>query len=231
VLLAGTVSPAFGGPTATGAAAKALKTAKRALGIARQADRRSKQALAQAGKPGPEGPRGARGSEGFDGAEGPRGPAGAKGATGPQGATGPAGPTASSSVVRTTSLEIGGDTTVIDLAGTHDGAGDEQITTSFSSRLIASASIQVRNPDSAAREGHCALRISDGTGPENGLGDSGQAYAFNLPAETGYDVVVPLQRALSKPAGTYNAQVSCWETAGEPLTVVRADLSVLAAGA
>ena len=47
VLLAGTVSPAFGGPTATGAATKALKTAKRALGMAKKADARSKEALAE----------------------------------------------------------------------------------------------------------------------------------------------------------------------------------------
>jgi hypothetical protein len=97
VLLAGTVSPAFGGPTATGAAASALKTAKRALGLAKQADRRSKLALARAGKAksgpqGPAGPQGARGSEGFDGMPGDRGPAGAKGATGPQGPAGPVGP-------------------------------------------------------------------------------------------------------------------------------------------
>ena len=74
------------------------------------------------------------------------------------------------------------------------------------------------------------LRISDGTGPDNGLGDTSQAYAFDLPAQANYDVAVPLQRAVSKPAGTYNARVSCWEAGGEPLTVVRANLSVIAAG-
>ena len=227
VLLAGTVSPAFGGPTASGAAGKALKSAKRALGLAKQADKRSKLALSKAGKPGPEGPRGPRGSEGFDGAEGSRGPAGSKGATG---ATGPAGPTASSSVTRTTSVDVPTETTVIDLAATHDGGGDAQLTTTVSGRLLASASLQVRNPDAAAREGRCVLRISDGTGPDNGLGDTSQAYAFDLPAQADYDVTVPLQRAVSKPAGTYNARVTCWESSGEPLAVVRANLSVIAAG-
>jgi hypothetical protein len=264
VLLAGTVSPAFGGPTTSGAAAKALKSAKRALGLAKQADKRSKLALAKSGTPGPEGPRGPRGSEGFDGADGARGPAGAKGATGsqgaigpagadgatgpqgpiglqgeigpqgapgPQGATGPAGQTASRSVTRTTPpLDIATEATVIDLAATHDGGSDSQITTSFSSRLMASASVQVRNPDASAREGRCALQFSDGTGPDNGLGDTSQAYAFDFPAQSDYDATVSLQRAVSKPAGTYNVRVSCWEAGGQPLNAIRADLSVFAAG-
>lgn len=235
VLLAGTVSPAFGGPTASGAAGKALKSAKRALGLAKQADKRSKLALSKAGQrgpqgqPGPEGQRGPRGSEGFDGAEGPRGAAGAKGATGPQGATGPAGPTASRSVTRTTSEDISSEQTVIDLAATHDGGADEQLTTSFAARLMASATVQVRNPDATAHEGRCVLRFSDGTGPGNGLGDTSQAYAFDLPAQADYDATISIQGAVSKPPGTYNARVSCWETAGEPLAVVRANLSVFAA--
>jgi hypothetical protein len=93
---------------------------------------------------------------------------------------------------------------------------------------MASASLQVRNPDAAAREGRCALRFSDGTGPDNGLGDTSQAYAFDLPAQSDYDATISLQRAVSKPAGTYNARVSCWETGGQPLTVIRANLSVFA---
>ena len=56
VLLAGTVSPAFGGPTAPRAAANALKTAKRAFGLAKKADARSKQALAKAGQARSRGP-------------------------------------------------------------------------------------------------------------------------------------------------------------------------------
>ena len=59
-LLAGTVSPAMGGPTASRAAAGALATAKRALGIAKRPTRRSKLALKRAGTPGPPGPRGRR---------------------------------------------------------------------------------------------------------------------------------------------------------------------------
>ena len=93
---------------------------------------------------------------------------------------------------------------------------------------MAFASIQVRNPDAAAREGRCVLRICDGTGPDDGLGDISQTYAFDLPAQDGYDVTASLQGAASKPAGTYNVRLACWETGGQPLDAVRANLSVFA---
>ena len=145
--------------------------------------------------------------------QGSRGPAAHAGATG---ATGPAGQTASRSVTRTTSAwhrERGdGDRP----RAAHDGGGDAQITTTYSARIMASASVQITNPDAAAREGRCVLRISDGTGPDNGLGDTSQAYAFDFPAQSDYDVTASLQRAVSKPAGTYNVRVSCWETGGLP---------------
>jgi len=234
VLLAGTVSPAFGGPTATGGAAKALKTAKRALGIAKQADKRSKLALVAAQKTGPAGPRGARGSEGLDGPEGPRGSKGTTGAQGPQGATGPAGstgppgPTASRSVTRGSSESIATEATVIDLASVHDGGADAQITIPYSARVMAFATVQVKNPDAAAREGTCVLRISDGTGPDSDLSPMSQTYAFDFPAQSGFDVTAALQGAASKAAGTYNVRLACAETSGEPLTAARANLSVFA---
>jgi hypothetical protein len=240
VLLAGTVSPAFGGPTASGAAAKALKSAKRALAIAKQADRRAKQALARAGTPGPQGPPGARGSEGLDGADGARGPAGAKGATGPDGPQGPPGatgaagpqgppgPTASRSVTQGGSIGIATETAVIDLAQLHDGGADAQVSTTYSARVMAFASVQIRNPEAAAREARCVLRISDGSGPGAGFSDMSQAYTFDLPAQDGYDVTGSFQGAASKPAGTYNVRLSCWETSGAPLSAVRANLSAFA---
>ena len=231
VLLAGTVSPAFGGPTASGGAASVLKTAKRALGMAKQADRRSKRALAKAGTPGPrgpEGPQGARGSEGFDGAPGERGPGGAKGATGAQGpagvpgATGTAGPpgaTASRSVTWQGTRDISAEATVIDLAS--DSA---QITTAYSARIMAFASVQVRNPGSDSREVRCVLRISDGT-TETSLS---QEYVSDLPAEDGFDVSAAVQGAAGKPAGTYDVRLACHETGGESLDAVRANLAVFA---
>ena len=151
-----------------------MKAAKRALGVAKQADKRSKIALAAAQKTGPPGPRGQRGSEGLDGAEGPRGPAGAKGADGPQGATGPqeptgpAGQTASRSVSRGTSESIATEATVIDLASAHDGGADAQLTVPYSARVMASASVQVKNPDDAPRVravASCASATAPGRTP------------------------------------------------------------------
>ncbi len=249
VLLAGTVSPAFGGPTTTGAAKSALRTAKRALNLAKAADKRSKLALSKAGQPGPRGPQGPRGSEGFDGVEGPKGAKGSTGATGPQGLTGltgqtgqtgtsgptgadgqvgPPGPTASRSVTQANSADIALESTVIDLFSVHDGATDAQVTTTYSARIMAFASVQVKNPDAAAREGRCVLRISDGTGPAANLTDMSQTYAFDLPAQDGYDVTASLQGAASKPAGTYNVSLVCWENGGQPLTAVKANLATFA---
>ena len=233
-LLAGAVSPAFGGPTATGGAAKALKTAKRALGVAKQADKRSKLALVAAQKTGPPGPRGARGSEGLDGPEGPRGSKGATGSTGAQGttgaagATGPPGPTASRSVTRGSSQSIATEATVIDLASVHDGGADAQLTIPYSARVMAFATVQVKNPDAAAREGSCVLRISDGTGPDTGFSPMSQTYAFDFPAQSGFDVTAALQGAASKAAGTYNVRSRARRPRATPLTAVRANLSVFA---
>jgi hypothetical protein len=55
-----------------------------------------------------------------------------------------------------------------------------------------------------------------------------QTYAFDFPAVSGFDVSAALQGAASKPAGTYNVQLACSETSGEPLTAIRANLAVFA---
>jgi hypothetical protein len=144
------------------------------------------------------------------------------------GAPGPPGPTASRSVTHAGSLDISAEATVIDLAAEHEGGADAQVTTTFSARIMAFASIQARNPDGAAHEGRCVLRISDGTGPDQGLTDISQTYAFDLPAQDGYDVTASLQGAAGKPAGTYNVRLVCWESDGQPLNAVRANLSVFA---
>ena len=86
VLFAGTVSPAFGGPTATGGAAKAMKAAKRALGR-RQAGRQALQA--GAGRRGQDrSRRPARSSAGPKASTVAQGPPGHKGTTGADGAQG-----------------------------------------------------------------------------------------------------------------------------------------------
>jgi hypothetical protein len=252
VLLAGTASPAMGGPTAQGVAAGVLAKAKRALSLAKSADRRSKLALKKAGTPGPQGPPGqpgSRGSEGFDGSDGARGP---KGATGPQGpagahgadgadgtdgaagadgtdgadggdgATGPPGPTASRSVSANADVDISAAATVADLSSA-------PLVVPFAGRVMATATVQVRNPEAQPREGRCKLQILNTLDPEAGTSDISQIYAFDLPAEAGYDTTLTVSGAASKPAGTYNVSLVCNETDGQSLSALHANLQVWAA--
>jgi hypothetical protein len=249
VLLAGTVSPAMGGPTATGAVAGALAKAKRALSIAKQADKRSKLALRKAGSagpPGPPGPPGARGSEGFDGADGARGPkgdkgdagpqgvpglqgvAGPQGSPGPQGSTGPqgpvgrTGPTASRSVSIGTAADVSSTATVLDLSAT-------PLTADFAGRIMATATVQLRNPSAEPREARCRLQILDLLDPEAVPSDISRTYATDLPGVTDFDVTVTVSGAASKAAGTYNISLLCGETGGASLSAERANLQVWAA--
>ena len=94
-------APLWGDPVAHSATSLS-KSVKRALGLAKKADKRSKTALRRANaalaRRGPTGPAGAPGVSGLpgkDGATGPTGPAGADGADGASGATGPTGATGS----------------------------------------------------------------------------------------------------------------------------------------
>jgi hypothetical protein len=225
VLLAGTVSPAMGGPSARHAATGALATAKRALGVAKRADRRSKLALKKAGTPGPAGPQGARGSEGFDGqdgrdgARGPKGEPGAVGATGPQG---PPGPTASRSVSTGTAVSISAPTTILEL-------GSSPLGVPFAGRVFATATVQLRNAGADAREARCKLQILDTAEPQGVPSDMSQTYVSDLPGPAGSDTTFTITGAVTKPAGTYNLSLVCSESAAQPITAERANLQTFAA--
>ena len=234
MLLAGTVSPAFGGPTATGGAAKALKTAKRALGVAKQADKRSKLALAAAQQDRsrrPARPAWLRGLSTVPRARAAQ--AGTKGATGAQGATGAApaqtASTASCRVTRSARLSIATEATAHRprlrprrrrRRPDHDPLlGPRRWP---SPRCRSGTPTRPRARDAAC----CASATAPGRAPASSA--MSQTYAFDFPAQSGYDVTTALQGAASKPAGTYNVRLSCWETAGQPLTAIRANLSVFA---
>jgi type II secretory pathway pseudopilin PulG len=224
-LLAGTVSPALGGPTASRAATGALAKAKRALGLAKQADRRSKLALKKAGTPGPPGPPGApgaRGSEGFDGADGARGPKGATGPVGPAGADGAAGPTASRSVTSGAAVDVSSAATVIDLSSA-------PLATPFAGRVMATATVQLRNPSADPREALCKLQIVNTLDAQAAASDISQTYASDLPADAGHDITITVSGATTKPSGTYNVSVVCGENGSQSLTAERANLQVWAA--
>jgi hypothetical protein len=256
-LLAGTVSPAMGGPTADRAAAGALAKAKRALAIAKQANMRSKIALKKAGTPGPRGPDvppGARGSEGFDGSDGARGPKGATGPVGPigpagaagltgatgptgatgatgasgadgangaDGATGPAGPTASRSVSSGAAVDVASAATVIDLSS-------NPLAVPFAGRLMATATVQLRNPAADPREARCKLQILNTQDPQ-AVSDISLTYANDLPGVADFDETVTISGGASKPAGTYNVSLVCFESGGQSLSAERANLQVWAA--
>jgi hypothetical protein len=227
-LLAGTVSPALGGPSASQAATGALATAKRALGIAKRADRRSKLALRKAGTPGPMGPQGARGNEGFDGqdgrdgARGPKGDTGAAGARGATGPQGPAGPTASQSVSSGSAVSVATAATVVDLSAV-------PLNVSFAGRVIATATVQLRNPSADPREARCKLQILDTTDPQAVPADMSQTYAADLPGPAGFDATLTVSGGASKPAGSYNVSLVCSESTSQSLSAERANLQAWAA--
>jgi hypothetical protein len=129
------------------------------------------------------------------------------------------GPTASRSVSRQSSQDISTELTVIDLA-----SANAQLTISYSARIMAFASIQVRNPSADPREVRCALRISDGESE----GNVGQEYVADLPAQDGFDITASLQGAASKSPGTYDVRMICHEATGQSLEAVRANLAVFA---
>jgi hypothetical protein len=235
-LLAGTVSPAMGGPTSGGVAAGAMAKVKRALSLAKQADRRSKLALKRARDPGPPGPPGApgaRGSEGFDGSDGARGAKGAtgaqgaigpRGATGPGGATGPQGPmapTAARNVAGDSPVSVSSSATVIDLSSA-------PLAVTVAGRVLVTATVQLRNPSGDAREGLCKLRIGNSVEPV-GWTDIGPAFAVDLPGQAGFDATITVSGAAEKPAGTYNVSLVCEESSSNSLSAERANLQAWAA--
>jgi hypothetical protein len=89
--------------------------------------------------------------------------------------------------------------------------------------------VQVRNPDAAAREARCKLQVANAPDAGAGASDISETYAFDLPAEAGFDTTVTLSGATSKPAGTYNVALVCSEAGGEALTAMRANLQAWAA--
>jgi len=95
---------------------------------------------------------------------------------------------------------------------------------------MASATVQFRNPDAAAREGRCKLQVENALDPGAGASDIGQTYDVDLPAEAGFDATVTVTGAAGKPAGTYNVALVCSEAGGESLSAERADLQAWAAG-
>lgn len=166
------------------------------------------------------------------GATGPKGDAGApgvKGDAGTPGQAGPPGPTVSrSSSVNQVPLidDNPTETTVLTIES-------NQIVTTMQSRIMASANLDIApNGGSAHGETTCHLKISDGSGPSNGLTkmDSQFGSSASYPDADSYEVTFPLNGSAVKPAGTYNVIVACTTAAGTPAQSRGGTLNVWAAG-
>jgi hypothetical protein len=140
---------------------------------------------------------------------------------GPAGPAEPAGPprqapsSAASHFVVYNLLDGAQKTTFIplgDLAGQNSDESNHQITVPFAGRILAIGQIHIINAGGVAVRGYCRLRISDGTGPQNGLTAMGEAvwHTVDLPP---YDLTVPVVGYAVKPAGTYNVVVECEQLA------------------
>ena len=180
------------------------------------------------GPVGPAGPMGEAGPAGPMGPVGPVGPAGPIGEAGPVGPMGPAVPVGPAEKMGTAGYPVsttashsgsftlpnrGQNSTFIavgDLAGKNSDRTDHQITVPFAGRILAAAQVQITNPGGIAIRGICRLRISDGTGPQNGLTMMGQRGAN---WQTAYDLTVPIIGYAVRPAGTYNVLVECQQLA------------------
>jgi hypothetical protein len=147
------------------------------------------------------------------------GPIGARGATGPEG---PVGPTASRSVTSATAVDVSSAATVVDLSSA-------PLVASFPGRVMATATVQLRNPSTAPREGRCKLQIENTLDPGAGASDISQTYALDLPGDADFDATTTISGAASKPAGTYNVALVCSESGANSLSAERANLQVWAA--
>jgi hypothetical protein len=203
-----TAVPALGGPNALTSAASPLKIAKNALKVAKAADKRSRTALAQAKVPGPAGPAGV---------------AGPVGATGPAGAAGAPGPTASASATLTTEFA-----NEVPLTNAETAVITQRITTTFSSRLIATGALAMRERATGTSVlAACRLQIAPAGGTFEDMSTGTQGVSFSGAAQDFKQVVV--HGAKLRAAGAYDVRVACIGSATGDVGVRFGDLTILAA--
>jgi hypothetical protein len=121
---------------------------------------------------------------------------------------------------------------VADLVLQNSADSNFQFTTLQQGRIQAVAQVRIDNPGGAAVRGACRLRISDGTGPANGLSDMTPRSAVWYTTENAaYSVVVPLVGYAVKTPGTYNITVECAQLAFNGATSAMLDNMVVFQGA
>jgi hypothetical protein len=119
-------------------------------------------------------------------------------------------------------VDISAPATVLDLSST-------PLVVPFAGRVMATATVQVRNPEAQPREGRCKLQMLNVLDPGAGASDISRIYAFDMPAEADYDTTITVSGAASKPAGTFDVSLVCNETGGQSLWALNSNLQVWAA--
>jgi hypothetical protein len=145
---------------------------------------------------------------------GPKGDTGARGATGADGAQGPAGPTAAVRASRNFAPDVllgpSSGTNVIDLDTAFAGAA--RLKTTFASRVVVNAIVNVYNQTSSVQTIDCNIARMN---PANtGISEAGQSEWQTLPAGANTYSSMPLAAAFDLPAGEYNIRVICSQIGG-----------------
>ncbi len=120
---------------------------------------------------------------------------------------------------------------VADLASQNSDNLDHQIKITSAGRILVSAQVHIDNPGGIAVRGACRLRISDGTGPTNGLTEIGRAAVWFTTENAAYNIAVPVVGYATKPPGTYNVVVECEQLAAAGATSGMLDNMVVWEGA
>lgn len=176
---------------------------------------------------GPTGPAGPAGATGATGASGPAGPAGATGPAGPEGMTGPAGPTASAYAEdNPAGFSFSSSTVVASLAANANTfATTGPITVDRTSRLHATANLQLYSTTTNTAVGSCAIRVET---PDGGYEETLFGLEVRLRNQQAFDdFPATVTASVVRPAGTYDVDVLCSST-GDPIGVDYSTLSVIA---
>ena len=102
---------------------------------------------------------------------------------------------------------------IADLASQNSDGLNHQIRIKSVGQILVSAQIHITNPGGIAVRGACHLRISDGTGPTNGLTEIGTPAVWYTTDDAAYDLTVTALGYTIKKRGTYNVVVECEQLA------------------
>jgi hypothetical protein len=150
---------------------------------------------------------------------GQKGDAGPAGAAGPRGDAGSAGPTASATTSQATTVAL----TTTDAEVMHT-----DVTTTFSSTLVAHATADVVRTSGGSGNIHCKLQIAPGPAftAYTAVGQLVEAYE---PGTNTFEDTLPLLGATSRPAGAYRFRTQCGMGAGAG-AFIAGDMAVVATG-